>query len=185
MLSTDNWCIKVADRIYGPYTTAQMKDFAAEGRVNAQSMLAPAGGKIWREARQYPNISELLERRTSPTNSKTNNFGKSTPGASKTLLAEGQRANFILIFDVTSGAAGRLEHIINNLGTAFRLCENVWALVSEQTVMGIKNALGPHLQIREPVFVIDTSRGRSAWQNFAPETHSKLTKAWIGIRTTH
>ena len=182
MLSTDNWCIKVAERVYGPYTTSQMEDFASEGRVNAQSLLAPAGGKVWREAHQYPNMAEILNGKRRPAAKARGKFGKHTGDAGKAELAEGQIANFILIFDVTSGAAGRLEHIVRNIGTAFRLCDNVWSVSSDQSVMGIKNLIGPHLQIREPIMVIDTSRGRTAWQNFAPETHSKLTKAWTSIR---
>lgn len=182
MLSTDNWCIKVAERVYGPYTTTQMEDFAAEGRVNAQSLLAPAGGKVWREAQQYPNMADILNgKRRTPTNARSK-FGKQKQGAGQAAPEEGQTANFILIFDVTSGSAGRLEHIIRNIGTAFRVCDNVWSVASDQSVMGIKNVLGPHLQIREPIMVIDTSRGRTAWQNFAPETHSKLTKAWTSAR---
>lgn len=177
MLATDNWCIKVAQRVYGPYTPDQMAAFAVEGRLSGQSLVAPAGGKTWREARQYPAISTLLEKGAKPS---SRAFGKqpvSDSGAH--VLAEGASANFIVIFDVVSGAASRLAHVLSSLGPAFRLTDNVWTVATGQSALGVKNAVAPHLELREPLFVIDCSRGRTAWQNFAPETHAKLTKAWV------
>ncbi|WP_306249676.1 GYF domain-containing protein [Parvularcula sp. IMCC14364] len=176
MLSTDNWCLKVEERIYGPYTTKQLETFASEGRLSPQSQIAPAGGKVWRAAHQYPTIAELLSGEKSKSQK---NFGRSNLRTQQSSLPDGAISNFIVIFDVLSGAATRLEHIIRNLGPAFRLTDNVWAVMSEQSIVGIKNTLAPHLQVREPVFVIDTKRGRSDWQNFTPEMHSKLTKSWI------
>ncbi len=176
MLSTDNWCLKVAERIYGPYTTKQLEAFAAEGRLSPQSMIAPAGGKVWRPANQYPIIAELL---SADKPKSTKSFGRSNTPADQDTLRDGAISNFVIIFDVLSGAATRLEHIVRNIGPAFRLTENVWTVMSEQSVTGIKNTIAPHLQVREPVFVIDTKRGRSDWQNFTPEMHSKLTKSWL------
>lgn len=177
MLATDNWCIKVAQRVYGPYTPDQMAAFAVEGRLSRQSLVAPAGGKTWREARQYPAISTLLENGPKPG---TRTFGRQhTAEPSGQAAAEGAAANFVVVFDVVSGAASRLAHVLSSLGPAFRLTDNVWTVSSTQSALGVKNAVAPHLELREPLFVIDCSRGRTAWQNFAPETHSKLTKAWV------
>ena len=176
MLATDNWCIKVAQRVYGPYTQDQMAAFASEGRLSGQSLVAPAGGKTWREARQYPAISGLLDKGTKPAGRA---FGKNAAAETPGVLADGANANFVVVFDVVSGAATRLAHVLSSLGPAFRLTDNVWTLASTQTALGIKNAIAPHLALREPLFVIDCSRGRTAWQNFAPETHAKLTKAWV------
>ena len=176
MLATDNWCLKVAEKVYGPYTSAQMESFAAEGRLSANSLVAPAGGKIWRAARHYPSLNDILITGGAIPKRKKS-FGKHTISSSAP-LEEGAIANYIVIFDVISGAASRLEHILRNIGPAFRLTDNVWTVASDQTVISVKNTIAPHLQVREPVFVIDCNRGRSSWQNFVPETHSKLTKAW-------
>ena len=172
MLATDNWCIKVAQRVYGPYTQDQMGAFAAEGRLSAHSLVAPAGGQTWREARAYPALSTLLER------GQAKPFGKSIDPRTQ-VLPDGQPANFIVVFDVASGVSGRMGPVLNDIGPAFRLTDNVWALASSQSALGVKNSIVPHLQPCEPVFVVDASRGRTAWQNFGPETHSKLAKEWI------
>ncbi|NHK26997.1 DUF4339 domain-containing protein [Parvularcula flava] len=178
MLSTDNWCIKVAERVYGPYSTDQLETFAMQGRLGPQSMVAPAGGKMWRAAKQYPNIAEILDggrQETITAEQVARSNQKKKPSEDE----EPEIANFLLIFDVVSGAASRLEHVIRNLGPAFRVTDNVWAVSSDQTLMGLKNLLTPHLQVREPVFIVDSTRGRSVWQNFPPEKHSKMIKAWM------
>ena len=177
MLATDNWCIKVAQRVYGPYTHAQMAAFAAEGRLSNQSLVAPAGGKTWREAAQYPALGELLKGRGDKAS-----FGRRTAAdraAGKGELAEGATANIIVVFDVVSGAASRLAHLLSSLGPAFRVTDNVWTVATTQSALGVKNAIAPQMNLREPLMVIDTTRGRTVWQNFAPEVHAKLTKAWV------
>lgn len=175
MLSTDNWCLKVAEKIYGPYTTDQMQSFAREGRLSGSSLVAPAGARNWRQARNYPNLLKAGNDNTASRNNSS--FGKQQE-AEQGKLPEGAVSNFLIIFDEVSGAASRLEHIVRNIGPGFRLTSNVWTVASDQSVMGIKNTIAPHLQVREPVFVVDVHRGKSAWQNFVPETHSRLTKAW-------
>ncbi len=177
MLATDNWCIKVAQKVYGPYTQSQMARFAGEGRLSDASLVAPAGGQTWREARHYPVLASFLESKPAPEPKRFGRGGTRAPAVRE----EGETANFIVIFDTVSGAASRLSQTICDLGPGFRLTENVWSVASTQTALGIKNAIAPLLQPREPVFVIDCTRGRTAWQNFLPETHSRLTKAWVRV----
>ncbi|WOI54158.1 GYF domain-containing protein [Parvularcula sp. LCG005] len=178
MLSTDNWCIKVAEKVYGPYTQDQMGSFAAEGRLSATSLVAPAGSKVWREARQYPSFASVL----SGKQAKPKAFGKggATSNAARE-VPEGAEANFVLVFDNVAGTAGRMEPVLRGLGTAFRMAENVWVLTSTQSVLGVKNAVAPNLQVREFVFICDCTRGRTSWANFVPELHAKLTRAWIKV----
>ena len=178
MLSADNWCIKVAQRVYGPYTQSQLEGFAQEGRLTPASLVSPAGGTVWRAARLYPSLAGVF---SASGKGKKSGFGKVTPKASTAVFEEGALVNFVLIFDVISGSASRLESIIRNIGPAFRLTDNVWTVQTTLSVNGVKNEIVPHLQVREPCFVIDCQRGRSVWQNFVPETHAKLTKAWTGL----
>ena len=205
MLAADNWCVKVDDRIYGPYSSQQLRKFAHEGRLAAWSLVAPAGSRAWREARQESTFAAFFginaERGTAqefgkrdrsagelkpaaPANS--NAKAKAKPAAKKAPSsveeAEPEIANFVLIFDVVSAAASRVETAILSLGPAFRLAENVWTVQCELTAIGVRNAIAPYLRPRESILVVDTTRGRTSWQNFAPETHAKLAAAWSNAR---
>ena len=177
MLATDNWCIKVSDRVYGPYTQEQMAGFAAEGRLSSLSMVSPAGGKAWREARQYPPLAGLLSGETP----KEKTFGKAGANTDSQAIPDGAEVNVVVVFDVTKGTAGRVDHLMRKLGPAFRITDNAWVVRTTESALGVKNSISPHLDVREPIFVVDCSRGRTSWQNFVPELHSKLTKAWVRL----
>ena len=212
MLSADNWCVKVDDRVYGPYTSQQLRKFAHEGRLAAWSLIAPAGSRAWREARDERAFASFFGVKME-TGSPVRSFGKrdyvmetadSAPASDARLLADAQErppaqpasarrpglavapdgalANFVIIFDVVSATASRVETAVMSLGPAFRLADNVWAVSCELTAIGVRNAIAPYLLAREPIFVIDTTRGRSSWQNYPPEAHAKIAAAWVGVK---
>lgn len=212
MLAADNWCVKVEERVYGPYTSQQLRKFAHEGRFAPWSMVAPAGSLSWREARSETVFAPFFGEeapRNAPSNIRA--FGKRDLAGSPTKAPKQalngddgcgqdnfapfarreprpsqnnpQVANFILIFDIVSAAASRVETAVLSLGPAFRLAPNIWTLNCELSAVGVRNAIAPYLLPRESIFVVDATRGRASWQNFAPELHAKLAAAWASTRT--
>ena len=195
MLAADNWCVKVEDRIYGPYTSQQMRKFAHEGRLASWSLISPAGSRAWREAYKESTFSTFFgtddsARRNAP---RARSFGKRTDVTeaeapvvrqNRTHAAPAKRedvatsANFVIVFDVVSAAATRAEAAIMGLGAGFRIADNVWSVSCELTAVGVRNAIAPYLNPRESIFVIDTTRGRTSWQNYAPELHAKITRSY-------
>ena len=148
----DNWCIKANERVYGPYSSKDLKKFAHEGRFAAWSIIAPAGSRDWREARKHQPTEQIGP------------------------------ANFVIVFDTVNAAASRVENALSSLGTAFRLAENVWTVNCALTAIGVRNALAPFLRAHETLFVVDATNGRTSWQNYAPEAHSKITQAFVHAR---
>lgn len=183
----DNWCIKANDRVFGPYTSEQLRKFAHEGRFAATSLIAPAGSRDWREARTENAFSSFFglkpaangdSRATKagePRRPKT--FGQ--VGANGSTAEQSGPANFILIFDVVSAAASRIEPALVSLGSAFRLADNVWAVSCALTAIGVRNAIAPFLRPNESLFVVDATNGRTSWTNYAPEAHSKISAAFV------
>lgn len=188
MLASENWCIKVDDKVYGPYTSEQLRRFACEGRLAAWSLIAPAGSRAWREAKQEKafatvfGINDIGQTQSEP---KGRAFGKKG-AANEKVAAEGagdsKIANFIVIFDVVSASASRVEAAMMSLGPAFLVTENVWSVTCELTAVGLRNVIAPYLNPRESIFVVDTTRGRTSWQNFGPEIHAKLTASYAAAR---
>ncbi|MBI1364368.1 MAG: hypothetical protein GC153_00225 [Alphaproteobacteria bacterium] len=201
MLAADNWCVKVDDRIYGPYTSRQLRKFAHEGRLAAWSQVAPAGSRSWREAREEPTFAAFFGIDLRSAYPKSRPFGKRIDGDGEPVetqenstapvarprgdshaAPQPQLANFIVIFDVVNAAASRVETAMLSLGPAFRIAENVWTVRCELTAIGVRNAITPYLLPRESIFVVDATRGRSSWQNYSPETHAKIAAAWAATR---
>ena len=193
MLAADNWCIKVEEKVYGPYTSQQMRKFAHEGRLAAWSMISPAGGRTWREAKNESAFANFFGEKAGSNTPGARTFGKrdmsgETEGtdkanktsASKAASSDPTTANFIVVFDVVSGAASRAEAAVLSLGPAFRIADNTWSVSCELTAVGVRNAVAPYLNPRESLFVIDATRGRTSWQNFAPELHAKITASYAG-----
>ena len=194
MLTADNWCIKVADKVYGPYTSEQLRKYAHEGRLAANSLIAPAGSRAWREAREESTFASFFghaqqpksqlngkmpfgrANHTSRSKAKTQTPSKDAKTGNE--MPETQAANFILIFDVVSAAAGRVSSAVQGLGQAFRIADNVWTVKCELTAVGVRNTIAPYLNSGESLFVVDTTRGRTSWQNYAPALHAKLAAAY-------
>lgn len=185
MIAAENWCIKVADKIYGPYSSDQMRKLAHEGRLAAHSLVSPAGSRAWREAREETRFANFFALNGTPAPDETarkNNgaaapqtnamFGRSKPESSCRV------ANFVIVFDVARGTANRVEAAMFSLGPAFRLTDNVWSVTCELTAVGVRNAIAPYLTPNEPIFVVDSTRGRSSWQNFSLEEQSKIAAAY-------
>ncbi len=202
----DNWCIKSNERVYGPYTSLELKKFAHEGRFAAWSLVAPAGSREFKEARAEPAFAQFFG--LDPAPSRERAFGRQkdapapaaaddteTPNRARPLGREVRESrsaqpaeqsatsNFVIIFDVVNAAASRVESALLCLGTAFRLAENVWSVTCPLTAIGVRNAIAPFLRPNESLFVVDATNGRTSWQNYAPEAHSKISQAYVhGLR---
>ena len=206
MLAAENWCIKVQNKVYGPYTTQQMRKFAHEGRLASWSLVSPAGGQAWREAKREMVFANFFGKETPVKDAKAPGkaFGKRSDcenvvnenvpqteknaainakagNAIRTTRAQEETescdANFVVIFDVVSAAATRVEAAMLSLGPAFKIADNVWHVTCELTAVGVRNAIAPYLRGSESIFVVDASRGRSSWSNYAPEANAKLSAA--------
>lgn len=188
----DNWCLKSNDRVYGPYSSRDLKKFAQEGRFAAWSLVAPAGSRDWKEARLEPAFAQYFG--AAPMHDSARSFGKLDRsedgreprrprplGSVKSSPSTDQieSANFVIIFDVVNAAASRVENALSGLGAPFRLAENVWSINCALTAIGVRNAIAPFLRPHETLFVIDATHGRTSWQNYAPEAHAKITKAYV------
>lgn len=218
MLAADNWCVKVKEKVYGPYSSQQLRKFAHEGRLAGWSMIAPAGSREWREARNEKTFSAFFGAKSARAEPDPMAFGRrddppatatpapavrneapagslvdgafacesrpQAPSGPSALFRrpapQGQPvyANFIVIFDVISAAASRIEPAVLSLGPAFRIAENVWTVNCGLTAIGVRNAISPHLRANEQIFVVDATNGRSSWQNFCPEVHAKIAAAY-------
>lgn len=86
----DNWCIKSNERVYGPYSSRDLKKFAHEGRFAAWSLVAPAGSRDWKEARFEPAFAQFFGIEAAPASERA--FGKLDRSASDRPSAEENEA---------------------------------------------------------------------------------------------
>lgn len=195
------WLLKYGDRVYGPYTGEAMRSYIAEGRVVAQSLIAPEGalpdGDEWRSAVTVPVFADLLGGHAAPVaagrQTQRDESAPSQPAAMQTGDArptygpgkgqvdrrrQAETANFIVIMDIKARFAGPLEQAIMSLGPAYKLAPNVWCVNTNATAAGLLNDLSIHIGKTDSMFIVDATRDRTAWHNLGPETDAKIRRVW-------
>jgi hypothetical protein len=167
------WTINVGGRLYGPYTSERMRGFAGEGRLSPQSLVTREGTSDWREAHDEPEFAGL--------------FGAGAP-QSEASAANGNgaaaqettqpRAQIAIFFDVKSRVSNNFEQTILDLGPAYKVLPNVWIVSTAETANAVRNRLVQELGKLDSLFVVDATRGKSAWFNFGPEADVKIRRVW-------
>ena len=180
----NTWTISVNGHTYGPYTVAQMRAFAAEGRLAAHSLVAREGEDQFHPASADGELAVLF-RPASPApaparpvfftaggDSAQQSFGRSEDDKS------GERAHYVIIADMKSRSISGLEEEIFNFGPAYPIMPQGWILSSEASINVIRNALVKKLGKLDTLFVVDATHDKAAWFNFAPEAEARFRRIW-------
>src|SRR5437868_4953865 len=122
------WNINVEGRRFGPFSSERMRSFVGEGRLAAQSVVAPEGTDDWHEARDEPEFRDLFPVRAemnaavasmlmaaannaAPATSSTPAPATTAPAAQE--LTDGNRAHFAVVIDRKSQSRGNLDEAIS------------------------------------------------------------------------
>lgn len=87
-------------------------------------------------------------------------------------------SNFMIIFDVESGAARRISGVLKEIGGGFPVTSNVWTFCTNRNVTSIRDAISPHLFPHESACIINVTDGGISWHNLSPELHAKVHAAY-------
>lgn len=169
----NSWRINVSGQVYGPYSGHQLKTFATEGRIAPHSIVQ-AGNGPWITAIDDPVLGQLFVKKPVAQAQNAAAAGPTQPGAQ----AEHATANFVVIADLRSRGSAPFEGAIAKLGEAYRLNPLVWLLHSDKTAAAIRNELTQFIGQSDNLFIIDATRGKTAWFNLGPEADSKIRKVW-------
>lgn len=201
---TERWLLKYGDRVYGPYGDDAMRSYIAEGRIVAQSLIAPEGtlpgADAWQPAAATAPYAEFFGRAVpkpaaTPTPASTPSpaatrepapaaatpQGRSPYGSAKGQVdrrRQPETANFVVVMDIKARYAGQLEQAIMSLGPAYKLAPNVWCVNTNGTAAGLLNDLSVHIGKTDSMFIVDATRDRTAWHNLGPETDAKIRRVW-------
>ncbi len=163
----ESWWVKTNDKVYGPYTRAQMGRFIVEGRIAATTMISAKPDGDWNEARHCKAFRAALhEERTTFHVNKTER------------RAEAEQANILVWTDMISGASRRVEQELRNLGPVVEIAAGVYMLRTRKTAGMVRNAVSQTMERGDKVLVVDASRDRLAWFNLGPETDVHIREVW-------
>lgn len=187
----ENWSISVGGRSYGPYSLSQMQAFVAEGRLAAHSQVAHEGSDQFHPAGEDAQLGALFAppKKTEPTPSATGQFLTARRSGNEDVITHtfgrgagdergAERGRYLILADMKSKSISGLEEEILNLGPAYSLLPQVWILVSDQTINGVRNALIPKLGKIDTLFIVDAAHNKATWYNFGPEADARIRRVW-------
>ena len=180
MSMPDSWIISVNGQSYGPYTALEMRAFATEGRIAAQSLVARDGENQFHPAAQDEDLAPLFRSRpasrpaffTAEGDIGPQNFGRSEEDGPL------ERNHYIIVADMKSRSIAGLEEEIFKFGLAHQLTPQSWALSSDQPINAIRNALVQKLGKIDFLFIADATHNKAAWFNYGPEAESRIRRIW-------
>jgi hypothetical protein len=159
------WFVKVDGRVYGPYTSPQMRGYVSEGRVADYTLVSVERDGDWKPAGDVEILTSWIDdaRQVNAAAASTE-----TP------------ANLLVITEVKSGVSDAVASVLNRYGEAVSIVPGVWLVRARTTASTLRNDLSHLLDREDKLFVVDASRDRSAWFNFASETDAKVRGLWRG-----
>jgi hypothetical protein len=171
------WTIKANDRCYGPYTAEQMRAFAGEGRLAARSLVSHAGEEKFHAASEDAELAALFK----PAPARPAFFTAEGDGAEPSfgrLDTGGTGAHYVVVADMKSRSISGLEEEIFKCGSAYAVMPQAWLLTSEMSINAIRNALVQKLGRLDVLFIVDATRNKAAWFNYAPQADARIRSIW-------
>lgn len=197
------WTLKYGDQIYGPYSQDAMERYIGEGRIVAQSVIAPAGSEDWKFAKDVSvfavhfgsapaqpgaqtGAEAGLQASTQPdrrANRRAADTGDDRPayGPAKGQVDRRKRPetnNFVIIAEIKSHHGPELERALMSAGPAMKIASNAWVLSAKTSAPGLLNQLSQHIGRMDQLFISDATSDRIAWFNFGPEMDAKVRRVW-------
>ncbi len=182
---SETWTISAGDRSYGPYTIAQMRSFAAEGRLAPHSRVMRNGESDFHLASEDILLAPLfssthnftgIDRTMSHAEQPSQRFGRRDNAGEAN-----EMAHYVIVADMKSRSVAGLEEEIFTMGSACSLMPQLWLLTCPLGINAVRNTLVQKLGKLDMLFVVDATHDKAAWFNFGPESDARIRKLWTRI----
>ncbi|NNU15455.1 hypothetical protein HK107_03855 [Parvularcula sp. ZS-1/3] len=161
-MATENWCMNVGERIYGPYSTDQLKDFVGQKRLAYHSMVAPAGSRDFRPALQYSELRAFFR------------------GEGAVAEAQPQTgAVHLAIFGSDDAAAKANSQLFAALPEARPLSGSAYMIVSPKSADDLRDSLSQTLGAMERTIIVTLGDAEISSHGVSLQEHETL-KAMLG-----
>ena len=161
-----SWFVKVEGRVYGPYTPAQMRAFAGEGRIAAHSQVSDRRDEGFRQASDVADLKSWIEEARQGADQR------------RKVTVTGRAANFVVIADINSDNGAAFANALEAYGDIEAITNGVWLLRGATTSAALRNELSHLLDREDKLLVVDASRDRSAWFNLGRDADQNIRQLW-------
>ena len=208
MQSAQNtWYVQVNGQSYGPYDSAQMKGFVAEGRVNEQSIISQTPAQGYAQAVQFQSFAAwsgqavqapqpvqqaqilrpmsnvgggVLARQMQPSSYAPQALAPNPAPIQQVQRAPQPAANtvFVVMAEIRSDNGMQFLQALQSEGAAQRIGDSVWLLRSGSTVEQLRNRLSQALTKDDRLFLLDSFKNETAWFNIGSDMDIRIRELW-------
>ena len=208
MQSAQNtWYVQVNGQAYGPYDSAQMRAFVAEGRVNEQSIISQTAAQGYAQAAQFPAFAAwsgqglqaqqraeqaqilrpmsnvgggVLARQMQPTNYAPQAVAPNPAPNPQVHIAPQLVPNtvFVIMAEIRSDNGMQFLQALQIEGAAQRIGDSVWLLRSGSSVQELRNRLSQALTKNDRLFLLDSFKNETAWFNIGSDMDIRIRELW-------
>jgi hypothetical protein len=165
------WRIEAEGRVYGPYSFAQMTEFAAQGRLSAASRVSDQADGGFRRAREVAQLQPLF----AATQIKAQ---APAPALAPSPTAAPEEANVLVFVEAHTLSHDALEDTLASLGLAVPVAQGLWLMRTRHTSSVIRNMVSQKLKAGDRLFVLDATRDKLAWFNLGPVADVRVREVW-------
>ena len=165
------WFVQAGDKVWGPYPETRIEAFVAEGRVAAETLVAPEAGGPFRPAGRQTGLHRLFG------DAVLDEAPASRPErASPEGLAE---ARPLLVWaSLRSQRPERFEALLGSFGAFVRVGPGLWLVRARVGPSALRNAMTRRLDSSDSLMVVDAPQDQAAWFNIDGETDRMLRQLW-------
>ena len=169
------WFVQAAGKVYGPYPQARIEDFVSEGRVAAETLLAPTAEGPFLPAARQARLHRL--------------FGDTEPDlAGPAGNAEAPAADYVTLAarpllvwaGLRSQREERFEQALAVHGPFVAIGPGLWLVRARMGPAALRNVLTRRLDSTDALMVVEASLAQAAWFNVDGEADRTLRQLWSG-----
>lgn len=167
------WFVQAGDRVWGPYPQARIEAFVAEGRVAAETLMAPAPEGPFRPAAQQPPLQGLFG-----DAARVSAAGEARPAEPSPAPATAPERPLLVWAALKSQRPERFEALLGAFGPFVRVGPGLWLVRARSGPAALRNAMTRRLEAADSLMVLEAPLGQAAWFNIDGQTDRALRQLW-------
>lgn len=151
------WRVMAGEKVFGPYTRAQMLRFIREQRVAPDSMIAEGNGAAFIPAVEAPTFAEA--------------FAPSTGG---------EPANFMIVARLTGIRKENLVRLLNSFGQFAEAAPGIFIFRAPVSLAKLRARIEIVVHEDDQVIIVDATHNRFGGIHLGPEADVHARAIWDG-----
>jgi hypothetical protein len=183
------WFVQAAGRVWGPYSPARVARFVAEGRVTAESLLAPEAEGPFHPAARWRGLVDLFQA-PKPYRHQPAPIAGSEPASafaapaqlepSQPSASTAPRRPLLVWADLASLRADQFEALISCYGAVVAIRPGLWLVQAPLPASALRNALSHRLTGADALMILHAPLAQAAWFNLDSAAERRLRQVWGG-----